>query len=285
MNPAETLLKILDIEPLERNLFRGHSPLSGWKRVYGGLVIAQALRAAIHTVEGRRPHSLHAYFLLGGDPEVPIIYDVERIRDGRSFTTRRVVAIQHGEAIFTMSASFHTEEPGHSYAAAMPDVPKPADLPDEAELRRLYLDRLSPQRQAYWRRERPIEMRPVDHENYFIRKPSAPTCDVWFRARPQLPDDPAIHACVLAYASDSTILDTSLIPHGRSVADMEIQAASLDHALWFHEDFRADEWLLYSLDTPWSGHARGLGRGLVFTESGRLVASVMQEGLVRPRRA
>ena len=263
MNPVETLLKILDIEPLERNLFRGHSPLTGWKRVYGGLVIAQALRAAIHTVEGRRPHSLHAYFLLGGDPEAPIIYDVERIRDGRSFTTRRVVAIQHGEAIFTMSASFHAEQPGHSYAAAMPDVPKPADLPNEEELRRLYLDKLSPTRQAYWRRERPIEMRPVDHENYFIRKPGVPTCDVWFRANPSLPDDPAIHACVLAYASDSTILDTAMMPHGKSLADPDIQPASLDHALWFHEDFRADQWLLYSLDSPWSGHARGLGRGLV----------------------
>ena len=283
MTPVETLLQILDLEPLEKNLFRGQSPLVGWKRVYGGQVIAQSLMAAIRTVEGRRPHSLHGYFMLGGDPNVPIIYEVDRIRDGRSFTTRRVVAIQHGEAIFAMSASFQVDEGGLHHQATMPDVPRPDDLPGEAELKARYLDHISPMRAAYWRRERPIELRPCDPDGYFIRKPSKPEQHVWLRATGALPDDPAIHACVLAYASDATLLDSSMIPHGKSVADADIQPASLDHSLWFHEDIRADQWMLYAQDSPWAGHARGMGRGMLFSEDGRLIASTAQEGLVRHR--
>jgi acyl-CoA thioesterase II len=281
MTPVDTLLSILDLERLEVNLFRGHSPLVGWKRVYGGQVVAQALVAANRTVEGRRPHSLHCYFLLGGDPSIPIIYEVERIRDGRSFTTRRVVAIQKGEAIFAMSASYHAEEPGLHHQATMPKVPGPEDLPSEADLKKLYLDTLPPSRAAYWRRERPIEVRPVDPSGFFDRRNKATEHHLWFRATGPLPDDPAIHAAVLAYASDMSLLDSSMVVHGKSVSDPDIMPASLDHALWFHEDFRADDWLLYAQESPWAGHARGLGRGLIYTKDGRLIASAMQEGLVR----
>jgi acyl-CoA thioesterase II len=284
LSPIEEFLGILDLEPLEKNLFRGFSPQVGWSRVYGGLVIAQALVAAMRSVEERRVHSLHAYFLLPGDPSTPIIYDVERIRDGKSFTTRRVVAIQHGAPIFVLSASFHAQEPGLAHQIPMPDVAMPDKVPDDAALRMDFVPRLSPTRQTYWNRKRPIEMRPVDAEAYFNRKPGAPMQDVWMRATGPLPDDPAIHAAILAYASDMTLLDCAMVPHGKSVADPDIMPASLDHALWFHEDFRADDWLLYTQDSPWSGHGRGLGRGLVYTRQGRLVASVMQEGLVRLRR-
>lgn len=281
----ETLLEILDIEPLERNLFRARqSPPGGWARVFGGRVIAQALRAAILTVEGRQPHSLHGYFLLGGDPTIPILFDVERIRDGRSFTTRRVVAIQRGEAIFSMSASFHVEEPGYAHQAAMPEVPKPEDLPDADELRRRYLDKISPNRQAYWQRERPIEMRPTDPDAYFLRKPGGGDQSLWFRCKGPLPDDQGLHACILAYVSDMTLLDGAMVPHGKSVVDPDVQSASLDHALWFHEPFRTDQWLLYSQDSPWSGHARGFSRGMIHGQDGRLIASVVQEGMIRPRR-
>lgn len=282
MTPVETLLSILDLERLEQNLFRGHAPLAGWKRVYGGLVIAQALVAAGRTVEGRKPHSLHGYFLLGGDPSIPIIYEVDRIRDGRSFTTRRVVAIQKGEAIFAMSASFHAEEPGLHHQSDMPKVPLPEDLPSETDLKKLYLESLPPARAAYWKRERPIEVRPVDPSGFFDRRKQAEDHHLWFRATGKLPDDPAIHAAVLAYASDMSLLDSAMVAHGKSVSDPDIMPASLDHALWFHEDFRADEWLLYAQSSPWTGHARGLGRGLIFTRDGRLVASAVQEGLVRP---
>lgn len=282
MSAVDTLLSILDLETLEKNLFRGHSPLIGWKRVYGGQVIAQALVAANRTVDGRSPHSLHGYFLLGGDPSIPILYEVDRIRDGRSFTTRRVVAVQRGEAIFAMSVSYQMAESGHHHQTTMPEVPAPEDLPDEADLKRLYLDTLPPARAAYWKRERPIEVRPVDPQGYFDRKVPAAHNNLWFRATGRLPDDPAIHAAVLAYASDMSLLDSAMVAHGKSVADADIMAASLDHALWFHEDFRADEWLLYAQESPWAGHARGLGRGLIYTRDGRLIASAMQEGLVRP---
>jgi acyl-CoA thioesterase-2 len=232
-------------------------------------------------VEGRRPHSLHCYFLLGGDPSIPIIYEVERIRDGRSFTTRRVVAIQKGEAIFAMSTSYHADEPGLHHQATMPKVPGPDDLPTEADLKKLYLDSLPPGRAAYWRRERPIEVRPVDPSGFFDRRKQASEHHLWFRATGRLPDDPATHAAVLAYASDMSLLDSATVAHGKSVSDPDIMPASLDHALWFHEDFRADDWLLYAQESPWAGHARGLGRGLIYTKDGRLIASAIQEGLVR----
>jgi acyl-CoA thioesterase-2 len=283
MTGIDTLRAILDLEPLEKNLWRGISPGLGWGRVFGGQVIAQSLVAANRTVEGRAVHSLHGYFMLPGDPARPILYEVDRIRDGRSFTTRRVRAIQNGESIFAMMASYHAEEPGLHHETPMPPVPRPEELPGGDALRP-YLESIPAERRGYWLRERPIELRPCDPERYFRRAPADPVQSIWFRATGRLPDDPALHAVVLAYASDMTLLDSAAVPHGKSVAYPEIQAASLDHALWFHEPFRADEWLLYAQDSPWSGHARGLGRGLIYTADGRLVASVAQEGLIRLRR-
>jgi len=280
---VQDLLAILDLEVLEQNLFRGRSPQVGWQRVFGGQVIGQALVAASRTVEGRSPHSLHGYFLLPGDPKVPIIYDVERIRDGRSFTTRRVKAIQHGQPIFTLSASFHIDEPGLSHQMAMPDVPKPDQLPSESDIRERVMPLMPDPVRAYFERERPIELRPVEFKRYMTRDGLDPYFNVWIRATGTLPDDPAIHQAVLAYASDMTLLDSTLVAHGRTVFEREIQAASLDHALWFHRPFRADEWLLYAQDSPFAGGARGFARGSIFTSDGVLVASVAQEGLIRHR--
>jgi len=281
----ETLLSILDIETLEVNLFRGLSPQVGWQRVFGGQVIGQALVAAGRTVEGRLAHSLHAYFLRAGDPAVPIIYEVDRIRDGGSFSTRRVVAIQHGQAIFSMAVSFHKDEPGLHHQIKMPEVPPPESLPSEAELKEQLIDRLPEPVKAYWQRERPIEIRPVDLSRYLSPENRAPTQQVWIRATGRLGDDFALHQCVLAYASDFTLLDTALIAHGRFVFDPRLMLASLDHAIWFHRRFRADDWLLYAQDSPSSGAGRAFCRGTLFTRKGELVASTAQEGLVRERNA
>ena len=279
------LRSILDLEPLEENLFRGRSPAQGWQRVYGGQVIGQALVAAIRTVEpGRVAHSLHSYFLRPGDPAKPIVYEVDRIRDGGSFTTRRVVAIQSGEAMFAMSASFHKSEDGFDHQARMPDVPPPESLPSEQELAPKLLAHLPDNMRSYWQRERPIEMRLVDPSRYFSRDPAEPQQCVWMRANGQLPDDVGLHQCVLAYASDFTLLDTALIAHGKLMFDRDIQLASLDHAQWFHRSFRADEWLLYVQDSPNAFGARGFCRGSVFTRDGMLVSSSAQEGLTRRRR-
>lgn len=280
------LLDVLDLETLEVNLFRGSSPQVGWQRVFGGLVIGQALVAASRTVEDRPPHSLHAYFLRPGDPSVPIIYDVDRIRDGRSFTTRRVVAIQRGEAIFSMSVSFHAPEPGGlEHAIAMPDVPRAEDLPSENELAGRILHLLPPPMRAYFERERPLEIRPVDASRFMGGGSRAPAQSVWIRATGELPDDPAVHRCVLAYASDMTLLDTTLVAHGTSIFDRNIMPASLDHALWFHGPVRADRWMLFVQDSPFAGDARGLARGSIYAETGVLIASVAQEGLIRRRSA
>jgi len=278
------VLNILDLERLEVNLFRGRSPQAGWQRVFGGQVIGQALVAACRTVEGRPPHSLHAYFLLPGDPAVPIIYEVDRIRDGKSFTTRRVVAIQHGQAIFSMSASFHGDEPGMSHQATMPQVPQPEDLPSEADIQKFLSDAAPEPVRRYFAHDRPIELRPVEFGRYLGQHIDEGRFHVWIRASAGLPDDPAIHQCVLAYASDFTLLDVALVPHGRTVFDGKIMAASLDHALWFHRPFRADDWLLYAQDSPNMAGARGFSRGLIFARDGTLVASVAQEGLLRDRR-
>ena len=280
----DELLSILDLEPLEHNLYRGLSPQVGWQRVFGGQVIGQALVAANRTVEGRNAHSLHAYFLRAGDPSVPIIYEVDRIRDGGSFSTRRVVAIQHGHAIFSMAASFHHKEAGLEHQMAMPKVPPPEDLPSEAELKAKLIDRVPEPVRAYWQAERPIEIRPVDLSRYFSREKQGPSQMVWIRANGDLGGDLALHQCVLAYATDFTLLDTALIAHGRFVFDPNLMLASLDHAVWFHEPFRADEWLLYAQDSPSSSAARAFCRGTLFTREGRLVASTAQEGLVRERR-
>jgi acyl-CoA thioesterase-2 len=280
---VDALVSLLDLEALEENLFRGRSPQSSWQRVFGGQVIGQALVAACRTVQDRAPHSLHAYFLRPGDPAIPIIYDVERVRDGGSFSTRRVKAIQHGQPIFVLSASFQKEEPGLAHGMPMPDVPKPEDLPPESALREKMMPLLPSAVRRYFEQERPIELRPVQYERWFTREPKPPVFHVWIRATGRLPDDPVLHQCVLAYASDMTLLDSTLIAHGRSVFEPGIQAASLDHALWFHRPFRADEWLLYAQDSPSSGGARGFARGSIFSRSGELIASVAQEGLVRQR--
>lgn len=283
---VQDLLAILDLEPIEVNLFRGRSPQVGWQRVFGGQVIGQALVAACRTVDGiadRPPHSLHAYFLLPGDPKVPIVYEVDRIRDGRSFTTRRIVAIQHGRAIFAMSASFHRIEPGLRHQAEMPKVPGPEQLPSDVELRQRVSPMMPDPIRRYFERERPIELRPVEFERYLGKKFLEGRFNVWIRTTGALPESAAIHQCVLAYASDLMLLDAALIPHGRTVFEKTIMAASLDHALWFHQPFKADEWLLYAQDSPNAGGARGFARGLIFTRDGTLVASVAQEGLLRER--
>jgi acyl-CoA thioesterase-2 len=284
----QDVLAILDLEPLEVNLFRGRSSQSRWQRVFGGQVIGQALVAACRTVDDvamRPPHSLHAYFLLGGDPKVPIIYEVDRIRDGKSFTTRRVNAIQHGRAIFSMSVSFHVAEDGLMHQLEMPEVPKPDELPSEAEIKDRILPRMPDPVRRYYQSERPIELRPVEYGRYLGEKVEGGRYHMWIRATGRLPDEPAIHQCVLAYASDMTLLDAALIPHGRTVFNEDIMAASLDHSLWFHRPFRADEWLLYAQDSPNLGGARGFSRGSIFASDGTLVASVAQEGLLRQRRA
>ena len=284
---VQELLAILDLESIEVNLFRGRSPQVGWQRVFGGQVIGQALVAACRTVDriaDRPPHSLHAYFLLAGDPKVPIIYEVDRIRDGRSFTTRRVVAIQHGQAIFAMSVSFHGTETGLNHQAEMPKVPGPELLPSDAEIRQRVLPMMPDPVKRYFERERPIELRVVEFERYLGKRFPEGRLNVWIRTTGSLPDAAAIHQCVLAYASDMMLLDAALIPHGRTVFEKTIMAASLDHALWFHRPFKADEWLLYAQDSPNAGGARGFARGLIFARDGTLVASVAQEGLLRERR-
>jgi acyl-CoA thioesterase-2 len=278
------LISILDLEQLDINLFRGRSPQVGWQRVFGGQVIGQALVAAVRTVEGRAAHSMHAYFLLPGDPKVPIIYDVDRMRDGRSFTTRRVTARQHGHPIFSMLASFHNDEPGgFDHQAAMPKVPPPEELPSDAEMREKLLPAMPEAVRKYYERERPIELRPVEFDRYRGRKYPDGRFHIWIRATGKLPDDPAIHQCALAYSSDYALLDTALHPHGRTLFEQDFMGASLDHALWLHRPFRADEWLLYAQDSPNLHGARGLARGLIFKRDGTLVASVAQEGLVRLR--
>lgn len=281
----ENLLSILDLERIEYNIYRGSSPQVGWQRVFGGLVISQALVAAARTVEDRPPHSLHGYFILPGDPSVPIVYEVDRVRDGKSFATRNCLAIQHGRAIFSLSASFQVEEEGLEHAVPMPHVAPPEDLPSEAELKATFNESTPDPIRKFFDQPRPIESRPVDPRRYAPRvgTPGEPIQYVWFRASGALPDDPAVHRAVLAYLSDMTLLDTALIAHGRSVFQSDMQVASLDHALWFHRPFRADDWLLYAQDSPTSSGARGLTRGSIFTRDGRLVASVAQEGLIRHR--
>ncbi|HEX5999033.1 MAG TPA: acyl-CoA thioesterase II [Hyphomicrobiaceae bacterium] len=290
-SPAQTpagavdrLLSILNLETLEDNLFRGRSPQQSWQRVFGGQVLGQALVAAVRTVEAERiANSLHAYFLIGGDPKVPIIYSVERLRDGGSFSTRRVTAIQHGRPIFVMSASFQKDEAGFDHQAKMPRVPAPEDLPSEQELKARMIAHLPENMRSYWERERPIEMRPVDVSRYFSREPRPAEQYIWMRATAALPSDLPLHQCVLAYASDFSLLDTALIAHGKLMFDKDIQLASLDHALWLHRPFRADDWLLYAQDSPNSHGSRGFCRGSIFTRDGMLVASVAQEGLMRQR--
>lgn len=276
--PLEELLKVLDLERIEVNIFRGSSPAEGPQRLFGGLVAGQALVAAGRTVPAERyVHSLHAYFIRPGDPSVPIVYDVDRVRDGRSFTTRRVSAIQHGKPIFTLSASFHKEEPGLDHQVPMPDVPPPEELPSTRERLRAAFGKV-----PGFVRWHPIETRPAGPLSYEVeRDPSLRTFTnpVWLKVDGKLPDDRLTQVCLMTYASDLTLLDTVLLRHGRSFA--EISMASLDHAMWFHRPFRADEWLLYAQETVSAQGARGLARGMVYTRDGQLVCSVVQEGLIR----
>ena len=284
MSSAVTdMLSILDLEQIEPHLYRGQSPQVEWQRVFGGQVIGQALVAACRTVKDRSIHSLHGYFILPGDPKVPILYEVDNVRDGRSFTTRRVRAFQHDRVIFFLSASFHVAEEGLHHQVKMPDVPPPEELPDDRDIAARILPHMPNPLRIYHERQRPIDLRPVEIERYMSREPRDPQFNVWIKASTRLPDNPEIHQCVLAYASDMTLLDTSLVAHGKTVFDKEIQPASLDHALWLHGPFRADEWLLYAQDSPFSGGSRGFARGQIFTRDGRLVASVAQEGLIRLR--
>ncbi len=281
-SPIDELLTLLELEPLEVNLFRGVSPDEAQQRVFGGQVAAQALVAAGRTVDPERHvNSLHAYFLRPGDPDVPIIYEVDRIRDGRSFTTRRVVAIQHGHAIFNLAASFQIVEDGPDHAMEMPDVPGPEELPTFRERIEPYLDRFGAETVEWMVRERPIDSRAVDDPHWLEPTPRAPAQDVWIRTNGRLADDPLLHACVVAYASDLSLLDTATLPHAIGYTG-RYQMASLDHAMWFHRPFRADEWLLYHQISPSASGARGLALGHVFRRDGTLAITVMQEGLIRP---
>ena len=281
----DELVKLLALEKIEENLFRGQSQDLGWGTVFGGQVLGQALSAAVQTVPPDRAiHSLHAYFLRPGDVHRPIVYDVDRIRDGSSFTTRRVVAIQNGKAIFNMSASFQKHEPGFEHQDAMPDVPAPEALKTEQQLvaeSKRNLPELFRQRATA---ERPFEMRPVQPPtDPFAPQKVAPARAVWLKTVDRLPDDPTLHPYLLAYASDHGFIGTALLPHGVTWLTPGMQIASLDHVMWFHQPFRVDEWLLHVMDSPAAHGARGLVRGRVFTRDGRLVASTAQEGLIRVR--
>jgi len=277
----DALLALLDLEAIEVNLFRGHSPADRWQRVFGGQVIGQALMAANRTVEDRFCHSLHAYFLRPGDPNVPIVYQVDRARDGRSFTSRRVVAIQHGKQIFNLAASFQKIETGLDHQFEMPEVAGPDGLASDAEIREAIVGDLPENFRAFFSRSRPIELRPVEPLDLLDPPAAEPARNVWFRVPGTLPDDIAVQQSVLAYMSDMTLLDTSTNPHAINFLNPKMQAASLDHAMWFHRPFRADQWLLYSQDSPSASGARGFSRGSIFDTTGRLVASVAQEGLIR----
>jgi acyl-CoA thioesterase-2 len=281
---VDDLLNLLDLEPLEINIYRGQNRDIGSGRVFGGQVFAQALVAARRTVEGaREAHSAHGYFILPGDLEAPIVYFVDRLRDGSSFTTRRVTAIQHGQAIFNLSASFHIAEDGVEHQEPMPTVPQAERLTTELDLIREMAGRIPEPLRPVLMQERPIDFRPVDPLDPFDPKPRPPVRHVWFRSIGPLPDDPLLHQAVLAYASDHGLLGTALQPHGLSFRTPRMQLASLDHSLWMHRPFRVDEWLLYSMESPVSAGARGFARGSIYTRDGTLVASVAQEGLMRLR--
>lgn len=288
MTVVHDLLALLDLEPLEHNIYRGNNRDLGTGRVFGGQVFAQALVAARRTVPAERDaHSVHGYFLREGDFRAPIVYFVDRPRDGRSFTSRRVTAIQHGEAIFHLSASFHIEEPGLDHQAVMPDVPHPDTLPSELELIRARADRIAEPLRSIVTQERPIDIRPITPADPYAkpekRAPVSAQRQLWFRLAERIPDTPMLHQAVLAYASDYGFLPTALLPHGVAFRDPKLFIASLDHTVWFHRAFRADEWLLYVSDSPSAFGARGFVRGQVFRQDGTMVASMAQEGLIRLR--
>ena len=282
-DPNAILLDLLDVERLEVDLFRGTGAGGETtRRIYGGQVIAQALAAAYRTVEDRLCHSLHAYFIRPGDPAVPVIYSVDRARDGGSFTTRRVVAIQHGKQIFNMSASFHIEEPGWAHQHPMPDVPPPDDLTSRAEQRAAVADRIPERHRSEFLRPRPIDIREVAPRDMFDPEPVEDANHLWFRMTAAQGTPPPMQHCLLAYASDMNLLGSSLRPHGLTWLKGEVMTASLDHAMWFHAPLQFQNWHLYTMDSPFTGGARGFNRGAIYSSDGQLVASTAQEGLLRP---
>ena len=281
---AQGLVDLLDVEEIDTDLYRGARQPGGTGRVFGGQVIGQALQAAQRSVEEpKAAHSLHAFFMRPGDEAHPIIYRVVRDFDGRSFANRRVIAMQRGVPILNMTASFQPAEEGLHHQDTMPDVPPPEALQSERDLRLAVIDRVPAQFRSFMTRPRPIEIRPVSPRSWFGDAKQAPPQYSWFRICAPVGDDPALHRAILAYASDMTLLGTCTLEHGVHWLTHKLQTASLDHAIWLHEPFRADEWLLYATDSPWAGHARGFNRGQVFAADGRLVASVAQEGLIRLR--
>ncbi|MDG1353400.1 MAG: acyl-CoA thioesterase II [Sulfitobacter sp.] len=280
---ADQLIELLDIEQLEVDLFRGIG--SGGEtttRIFGGHVIAQALMAAYRTVPDRLCHSLHAYFIRPGDPKIPVIYQVDRARDGGSFTTRRVVAIQHGKQIFNLSASFHIDEEGWDFQHAMPQVGSPEDWPNRAELREAHVAKIPEKYRDDFTRQRPIELREVAPRDFFTPEKASDRNHLWFRMETAKGQGPQMQHCLLAYASDMNLLGSSLRPHGLTWFQGNVMSASLDHAMWFHGPIQFSDWHLYDLDAPWTGKARGFNRGSIYSADGTLVASVAQEGLVRP---
>lgn len=285
-DPVQDIIELLDLEAIEYNLFRGQNRDVGGRSVFGGQVVGQALMATARTLEeSRHAHSLHAYFLRPGDMRAPIVYEVVRIRDGTSFTTRNVVAIQHGEAIFSMSVSFHRTERGLEHQSSdMPDVPMPEALESDQDIRNRLAERIDERVREAFLKPRPIEIRPVDPIDFFQPEARPPRKQIWFRAPGQLPDDRSLHQALFAYASDFALLGTGMLPHKLSFVDPGVHAASLDHAIWFHQSFRMDDWLLYDMESPFAAQSRSFNRGSVYTRDGKLVASVTQEGLMRVRR-
>ena len=282
MHPVlEDLITLLGLERIEENIFRGASRDIGSPQVFGGQVLGQALSAAHHTVEGRVAHSLHAYFLRRGDVEAPIVYEVDRARDGGSFSNRRVVAIQHGRPILNLAASFQHPEEGLEHQAEMPEVPEPEGLKDLTHLAADLLDKIPVKLRRFMTDQRPFELRPVEPADFDSPESQAPVKRVWVKAVDKVPDGRALHQNLLAYVSDFELLATATMPHGLSFTHGTVMLASLDHAMWFHRDFRIDDWLLYAMDSPNAGGARGFARGHFFTRDGKLVASTSQEGLVR----
>ena len=284
MSRVQELVDLLDLEVIDDHLFRGLSRDLGGRSVYGGQVVSQALVAGQRTVKEGVVHSLHAYFLRPGDMSHPIIYEVDPVRDGRSFTTRRVQAVQHGQVILTMIASFQRSEDAWEHQRPMPEVPPPEALPNEHDVRLRWLNQLKdpdPRLRQFLTQDTLFDIRHVRPQTLFEHPPEPPQAAFWFRTVDRLPDDPTVHRCVLAYASDFGPLSTSLLPHGRGPMSSDVRMASIDHAIWFHRDARVDDWMLYSLDSPSSQNARGLSFGSIFSRDGRLIASTAQEGLAR----
>ncbi len=281
---AQGLVDLLDVEEIDTDLYRGRRQPDGVGRVFGGQVIAQALQAAQRSIDATKAaHSLHAYFMRPGSEDHPIIYRVERDFDGRSFATRRVIAMQRGQPILNMAASFQAAEDGWHHQDTMPDVPDPNTLRPESQLRQAQIDDIPEKYRRHMLRARPIEIRPITPRRWFKPDPGEPKQASWFRLVAPIGEDHAMHRAILSYASDMTLLGTAMLPHGVNWLTDKTQTASIDHALWLHEPFRVDDWLLYTTDSPWAGHARGFNRGRIFSRDGRLVASVTQEGLIRRR--